>query len=62
VPTIEAFATNGVEAREELRTLANDHDLEGATVRRTTRLLPIFQRDLFDGDKVWTEKAKRVPG
>ena len=64
VPGIEAFALNGGDALEELRGFAETNQLEGTTVWtdvRTVRLLPIFQRGIFGGDKVWTGKAKRFP-
>lgn len=64
VPTVEAFALNGGDALEEVRTYAAAQDLDVATVwtdSRTARLLPIFQRGAFGGDDLWSGAVKRFP-
>lgn len=64
VPTIEAFAVNGGDALEEVRSYAAAQSLDVGTVwtdSRTARLLPIFQRGVFGGDDEWSGRVKKFP-
>lgn len=64
VPEVVAYAVNGGDALEELRAYAEANDISGAKVWtdvRTVRLLPIFERGFFGGDKEWTGTVKRLP-
>lgn len=63
VPTIPAFAVNGGDALGDLRDHLAEIDYTTHDVWtdvRTYRLLPIYQRPAFGGDKVWTGTPKRL--
>jgi hypothetical protein len=63
ITTTEAFAPNGGDALDELRDFAAESDLSADTVwsdSRTLRLLPVYQRPVFGGDKLWTGKGRAL--
>jgi hypothetical protein len=65
LPTVKALAANGGNDLEELRA-----HLEGTDFRvervwtdwETGRLLPVYQRPVFGGAKVWNGRAKSLTG
>jgi Dolichyl-phosphate-mannose-protein mannosyltransferase len=63
VPTVEAFAPNGGDALEDLRTHLAQADHRGGemwTDWETKRLLPIYQRGPFGGDVLWSAKPRSL--
>ena len=65
VPTVDAFAPNGGDALEELRTHLADVDYrEGElwTDWETKRLVPVYQRGPFGGERLWTAKPRSLTG
>ena len=65
VPTVPSFAANGGNDLERLRDHLAGTGFEPAVIWtdwETRRLVPIFQRPLFGGDKVWGGKVKTLSG
>lgn len=65
VPTVEAFAPNGGDGLEELRSHLDEVDYRGGelwTDWETKRLVPIYQRGTFGGDPLWTAEPKSLTG
>lgn len=63
VTNTRAFAPNGGNALEQLRDYAAATGLAPETVwtdKRTLRLLPVYQRPVFGGDKIWTGKGRAL--
>ncbi len=65
VPTVEAFAPNGGDALEDLRTHLDAIDFSANelwTDWETRRLVPVYQRGFFGGERVWTGTPKSLTG
>ena len=65
VPTVPAFAANGGDSMQELRShLAGSGFAPDVvwTDWETKRLLPAYQRPFFGGDKVWNGTARSLTG
>lgn len=65
VPTFDAFAPNGGDALEDLRSQLDARDYSTTdlwTDWETRRLVPVYQRGFFGGDKVWTGRTRSLTG
>lgn len=65
VPTVEAYAPNGGDALEKLRSHLDEIDYttqELWTDWETRRLVPVYQRGFFGGDPVWTGPTRSLTG
>jgi hypothetical protein len=65
VPTVPAFAPNGGDAMEDLRTFLAARDFEVDEVWtdwETRRLLPAYQRPVFGGEKLWNGTGRSLTG
>ncbi len=63
VPTIEAYAHNGGDGMELLARYLGAEGYRTNTVWtdvRTVRMLPIYQRPFWGGDRTWTGQAKKL--
>lgn len=65
VPKVPAFAINGGDGMQDLRTFLDGKDFEVDQVWtdwQTKRLLPAYQRPVFGGEKVWNGRAMSLTG